>query len=296
MSLFLQLLVNGLIAGAIYALVASGFSLIYSTNKFVHFAHGSAIAVSAYALFFLFSMVGLDFWLSVLFAILFTALFGLGMNFAVYAPLRKRKASGLILLIASIALLILFESLILLFFGADVKTINFIKVEKGLELFGAIITPLQIVIIISSIVLLVFLFVFMKYSKLGKAMRAVADNKDVSEIVGISSKKIFAWSFVIGSAIAGVAGVLVGLEQNLEPMMGTNLMIKGFTGAIIGGVGSVPGAILGSFLLGLAENFGIWYLPSGYKDAIAFVILFIFLLFRPQGILGIKKIGDKEKV
>jgi branched-subunit amino acid ABC-type transport system permease component len=231
-----------------------------------------------------------------LLAILFTALFGLGMNFAVYEPLRKKKASGLILLIASIALLILFESLILLFFGADVKTINFIKVEKGLDIFGAIITPLQIVIIMTSLVLLAVLFVFMKNTKLGKAMRAVSDNKDVAEIVGISSKKIFAWSFVIGSAIAGVAGVLVGLEQNLEPMMGTNLMIKGFTGAIIGGVGSVPGAILGSFLLGLAENFGIWYLPSGYKDAIAFVILFIFLLFRPQGILGIKKVGDKEKV
>jgi branched-chain amino acid transport system permease protein len=129
----------------------------------------------------------------------------------------------------------------------------------------------------------------MKKTKIGKAMRAVADNKDVAEIVGISSEKIYAYSFIVGSAIAGIAGILVGLEQNLEPTMGTNLMIKGFTGAIIGGIGSVPGAILGSFLLGLVENFGIWFLPSGYKDAIAFVILFIFLLFRHQGILGLKK-------
>ena len=100
---------------------------------------------------------------------------------------------------------------------------------------------------------------------------------------------MFDYSFAIGSAIAGVAGILVGLEQNLEPTMGTNLIIKGFTGAIIGGVNSVPGSVLGSFLLGFAENFGIWYLPSGYKDAIAFVILFAFLLFRPQGILGVNK-------
>jgi len=134
----------------------------------------------------------------------------------------------------------------------------------------------------------------MKKTKIGKAMRAVADNKDVAEICGISSNKIFAWSFAIGSVIAGIAGILVALEQNLEPVMGTNLMIKGFTAAIIGGVGSVPGAVLGAFLLGFAENFGIWFLPSGYKDAIAFVILFIFLLFRPQGILGIKKQGEKE--
>jgi len=293
MSIFLQLFINGLIAGAIYALVAAGFSLIYSTNKFVHFAHGSTIAVSSYVLYYLFSTIGLDFYLSVLFAVLFAGLFGVFMLEAVYLPLSKRKASGLILLTASVALLILVESFILLIFGADVKTINFIKVEKGLEFFGAIITPLQIVIVISSLVLLVGLYFFMKHTKLGKAMRAVSDNKEVAEIVGISSKKIFIWSFFIGSLIAGVGGVLVGLEQNLEPTMGTNLMIKGFTGAIIGGVGSVPGAVLGSFLLGFAENFGIWYLPSGYKDAIAFVILFIFLLFRPQGILGIKKNGEK---
>lgn len=288
-SIAIQLLINGLIAGAIYSLVASGFSLIYSTNKFVHFAHGSTIAFSAYFLYYLFSVIGLDFYLSAIFAVIFSGLFGVFMLEFFYAPLSKRKASGLILLTASVALLILFESIILLLFGADVKTLNFIKVEKGMELFGAIITPLQSAIIIISLVLLLVLYFFMKKTKLGKAMRAVSDNKDVAEIVGISSKKIFVWSFFIGSFIAGIGGVLIALEQNLEPMMGTNLMIKGFTGAIIGGVGSVPGAVLGSFLLGFAENFGIWYLPSGYKDAIAFVILFVFLLLRPQGILGIKK-------
>jgi len=293
MSLFLQLLINGLIAGAIYALVASGFSVIYSTNKFVHFAHGSAIAASAYVLYFLFAGLNLEFWLSAVLAVGFAALLGFAMNWLVYSRLREKKASALILLIASVALLILIESLILLFFGADVKTINLIKVERGIDFFGAIITPLQIVIIAFSVALLGGLFVFMKKTKLGKAMRAVADNKDAAEIVGISSRKIYAYSFIIGSAIAGIAGILVALEQNLEPMMGTNLMIKGFTGAIIGGVGSVPGAILGSFLLGLSENFGIWFLPSGYKDAIAFVILFAFLLLRPQGIFGIKKAGSK---
>lgn len=287
--MFLQLLINGLIAGAIYALVASGFSLIYSTCKFVHFAHGATIAFSAYFLYFFFATLGLSFWPAVILAIICACILGWLMNKIVYKKLRKRKASNVILLIASFALLILLESLILMLFGADVKTIGFIKIAKGLEFLGAIITPLQIVIIAVSIVLLVLLYLFMKKTKIGKAMRAVADNKDVAEIVGISSEKIYAYSFIVGSAIAGIAGILVGLEQNLEPTMGTNLMIKGFTGAIIGGIGSVPGAILGSFLLGLVENFGIWFLPSGYKDAIAFVILFIFLLFRHQGILGIKR-------
>lgn len=287
--MFFQLLINGLIAGAIYALVASGFSLIYATCKFIHFAHGATIAFSAYFLYFLFSGLGLSFGLSVIFAIIFAAFLGWLMNKLVYKELRKRKTSNVILLMTSFALLIFFESLILMLFGADVKTIGFLKIARGLDFLGAIITPLQIVIIAVSLVLLVLLYFFMKRTKIGKAMRAVADNKDVAEVVGISSEKIYSWSFIVGSAIAGIAAILVGLEQNLEPMMGTNLMIKGFTGAIIGGIGSVPGAVLGSFLLGLAENFGIWFLPSGYKDAIAFVILFIFLLFRHQGILGIKR-------
>lgn len=287
--IFMQLLVNGLIAGAIYALVASGFSLIYSTCKFIHFAHGSTIAFSAYFLYFFFSTLGLNFGLSVILTIILAGVFGLLVNGIVFRELRRRKASNLILLMASFSLLIIFESLILIFFGADVKTIGFIQVSKGIEILGAIITLLQIIIVSVSLLLLIAFFFFMKKTKIGKAMRAVSDNKDVAEIVGISSEKIYSWSFVIGSAIAGIGGILVGLEQNLEPTMGTNLMIKGFTAAIIGGIGSVPGAILGSFLLGLAENFGVWYLPSGYKDAIAFVILFLFLLFRPQGILGKKK-------
>jgi branched-subunit amino acid ABC-type transport system permease component len=289
-----QIFINGLIAGAIYALVASGFSLIYSTCKFVHFAHGAVISLTAYFLFFLFSISGLNFWLSIIFALIFSVLVGWLMNKIVYEKFRKRKTSSTILLIASFALLILLESLILILFGADIKTIGYIKISKGLEFLGAIITPLQIIIVGASIFLLIFLWFFMKKTKIGKAMRAVSDNKDVAEIVGISSEKIYLWVFAIGSIIAGVSGILVGLEQNLEPMMGGNLMIKGFTAAIIGGIDSVPGAILGSFLLGFAENFGIWFLPSGYKDAIAFIILFIFLLFRPQGILSMKRFVNSK--
>ena len=293
MSILFQLIANGLIAGAIYALVAAGFSLIYSTNKFVHFAHGATIAISAYIVWFLFSELGLEFSLAVVLTLIFSALFGIGMHYLIYNPLRKRDASPLILLTASVALLIFIESLIILLFGADLKTIGLIKVERGMDVLGAIVTPLQMWIIVIAIVLLAALYLLMKKTKIGKAMRAVSDNKDVAEIVGISSTRIFAWSFAVGSVIAGIAGILVGLEQSLEPTMGTNLMIKGFTGAIIGGIGSVPGAILGAFLLGLTENFGVWFLPSGYKDAIAFVLLFVFLLFRPQGLLGIKKEGEK---
>src|SRR3989344_6463605 len=180
MSIASQILFNSVIAGSIYALVALGFSLIYNTCKFVNFAHGSVVAFSAYMAYFFFSVLGVDFGFSVLFALILASLLGWAMNFFVYREFRERKASSSILLIASFGLLILIESLVLMSFGADVKTINYIRVSKGLEIFGAIITPLQIVIVASSIVVSIGLFLFMKKTKLGKAMRAVSNNKDVA--------------------------------------------------------------------------------------------------------------------
>lgn len=286
--IFIQLLINSLIAGAIYSLIASGFSLIYSTSKFIHIAHGVIVAFSGYLLYFFYSHLGINFWISVVLSIIGGIILGWSSNQFIYKPLRKKGAGSATLLVSSVALLIFLESAILILFGADVKTIGAIKISKGIEFLGAIITPLQIIIALISFIFLFLLFILMKKTKIGKAMRAVADNKETAEIVGISVEKIYAWSFVIGSLIAGIAGILVSLEQNLSPTMGTVLIIGGFTGAVIGGIGSVPGAILGSFILGLAENFGIWFLPSGYKMAIAFVILFIFLLFCRQGILGKK--------
>ena len=208
-------------------------------------------------------------------------------------PKNRKKASNVVLLIASIGILILFQNLIQLIFGANVKEIGYLEVRKGMEIWGASITPLQVVIIAVSVVLMISFYFFMKYTRLGRNMRAVSDNKELASVMGINYRRIADYSFFIGSGLAGVAGILIGLEQNLEPVMGTMLIIKGFTGAVIGGVSSVAGAVVGSGLLGFAENFGIWYLPSGYKDAIAFVLLFIFLLIRPTGIFGINK-GVKQ--
>ena len=286
---FLQLLFNSLIIGSIYALVAAGFSLIYSTNKFIHFGHGASVVLAGYLLFGLFTKLHVPFAIACLLCIALTALAGWGMYQFVYVPLQRRKSSTVILLIGSIALLILIENLILLFAGADVKTIGLVAVARGLEIGGAIITPLQIVLIGSSIVILLGLFLLMNKTTLGRNLRAVANNRELSEIMGLNSKRLIAISFIIGSALAGIAGILISLEQNLEPSMGTNLMIKGFSGSIIGGILSVPGSIVGSYIIGIAENFGTWYLPSGYKDAITFSLLFLFLLFRPMGIFGVDK-------
>jgi branched-chain amino acid transport system permease protein len=288
MNVFTQILINGLISGAIYALIASGFSLIYTTNKFVNFAHGSIAIFGGYLFYWLFSALGFPFITAASLAICSSALFGYIINLILFKPLRKKGASSSILLVASIALTILIDSIILLLFGAQVKTIE-LSHPGPLQVCGAYITQLQIIIIASSLLITVALSLFVKKTKLGKAMRAVSDNRDAAEIMGISSKKIYGWSFAIGSFISGIAGVLIAMEQNLEPTMGSSLMIKGFTGAVIGGIGSVPGALLGSLILGLSENFGIWFLPSGYKDAIAFTILLVFLLFKAQGIFSVDK-------
>ena len=293
MALLAQLIVNGIIAGSLYALVAAGFSLIYATNSFMHFAHGISVVVSAYILLTLFTILHVPFFLACLLTLVLAALFGLFMNRAIYVPMRKRRASNVVLLIASIGLLILFQNVVQLLFGAQVRTIGYVGISRGMDVLGAIVTPIQIWIVAITALLLPALWLLMRRTRLGRDMRAVADNRELASIVGINPQRIADYSFLIGSALAGLAGILIGLEQNLVPPMGTSLMIKGFTGAVIGGITSVPGAIVGSYVLGLVENLGIWYLPSGYKDAIAFALLFLFLLLRPTGLFGISK-GVKE--
>ncbi|HAT03575.1 MAG TPA: branched-chain amino acid ABC transporter permease [Candidatus Magasanikbacteria bacterium] len=291
--MFLQLLINGLIAGSIYALISSGFSIIYTTNKFVHFAHGSTATVAAYFLYWTFSGLGIPIYITFPLTIFVAALFGFLIHLVIYLPLKKRKTSSVILLIASIGIMIFCDNLMQLLFGANVKILSIFPHGRGIEFLGAYITPIQIAILIIVLILFVGLWTFSKYSRLGKIMRAVADNPELAKTTGINSVRIQHWSFVIGSAIAGLAGILIALEHNIEPSMGTHLMIQGFTAAVIGGVTSLPGSIVGAYVLGLVENFGIWWLPSGYKSAIAFVLLLAFLLVRPQGIFGINK-GARE--
>ncbi|MBI4448673.1 branched-chain amino acid ABC transporter permease [Candidatus Woesearchaeota archaeon] len=286
MAIATQLILNGIIAGAIYALVASGFALIYSVAKFMHFSHGAVVAMGAYFLYMFAVLLGWPLPVAIVGALILSALLGEVMNRVAYRPLRMRKSSSAVLLIASLALMSLVSASILAVWGADVKTVP-IK-NPVFELLGARVTKLQLVIIGVSLVLLVVLWILMRKTRLGKAMRAVADHKEVAQTVGIDPESIYTKTFLIGSFLGGVAGILIGLEQNLYPQMGTSLAIKGFTGAVVGGLTSVPGAVLGSFILGLVENIGIWWLPSGYKDAIAFVLLFVFLLFKPNGLMGSK--------
>ncbi len=282
-----QLILNGIIAGGIYALIAIGFTLTYGLLRFLNMAHGSLYVLGAYLAYFAFSL-GFPIVAAFIIAVIGTAIAGVLLNKTVFKPLRDRKSSTLILLIASLGVFIFIENLILAIFGAEVRTIRTGPITQGMDFFGAIITQTQVVILLVAIVTLFLVEIFLQKTKTGKAMRATADNKDVAQVIGIDVEKITTYTFALGSALAASAGVLIAVEQNLEPTMGLSAIIKGFTASVVGGLGSVRGAVAGAFLLGLVENIGIWFLPSGYKDAIAFVVLVAFLLFRPQGLFGRK--------
>jgi len=288
-----QLLLNGLISGGIYTLVALGFTLIYRTVKFFHFAHGVVYAVGAYLAYSLIISLGLNPIISFFLAVFLTGLIGVLIDRLVYRPLRKRKAPNLVFLIASFGIFIFLQNLLQLIYGAQILTIRTGPVKEGHHILGAIITDTQILILVMSVALCLGLWMFVKKTKLGKAMRAVADDPLAASIVGINPERIILAAFAIGSALAGAAGILISLETNIEPTMGMNAILKGIIASIIGGIGSIPGAMFGGLFLGIAENLGIWKISAGWKDCIAFVILIVFLLVRPGGIMGIKPKGER---
>jgi len=283
-----QLIVNGLIAGSIYALAASGFALVYYVLKFQYFSHGAIMSIGAYLFFAFLNLMELNYIAAAILTVVGCIFATLLSNWLLYKQLRKRKATPTVTLIASIVLLIFTSALMLAFFGSSTKTITLTKYNKIFDFGIFTITSIQISIIIFAAILFLFLWFIFKKTKFGKAMRALADNKDVAQVVGINPEKIYAYTFIIAAVFGAVGGMLLGLEQNLYPRMGIPIIIKGFISSVVGGLGSVPGSIIGGLFIGLAENVGVLYLPTGYKDVISFSVLLLFLLFRPQGILGVK--------
>ncbi len=288
-----QVVINGIIAGCIYALVALGFAVIYRTVKFFHFAHGVVYAIGAYIAYSLIISLGVNPVISFFLAATLAGVGGVIIDRLVYKPLRKRKAPNLVFLIASFGIFIFIQNLLQLIYGAQILTIRTGPVKEGHHFLGAVITNTQILILAASVGLSVGLWLFVKKTKLGKAMRAVADDRIAASIVGINPERIILAAFAIGSALAGAAGILISLETNIEPTMGMNAILKGIIASIIGGIGSIPGAMFGGLFLGIAENLGIWKISAGWKDCIAFVILIVFLLVRPGGIMGIKPKGER---
>ena len=285
MEYYAQLLVNGIIAGSIYALFAVGLTMVYGVFRFINFAHGELIAWGAYlALFFTRSPFSLPINFAVLPALVITALLGLAQDRFVFEPLRQ--GNRISLLIASIGLSYFMRNAIRLIWGSDLQTYG-LKLTRGIDLAGLSITSAQIAMVAAAILFLAVLYVLLTHTLLGKSLRAVADNMTLAEIMGVSIKKVRVTVWVLASLFSAVGGILLAVDTNLEPMMGLTNLIKAFAAVLLGGAGNVWGALLGGLIIGIAENISVAFISPGYKDFISFALIILMLLFRPRGIFGI---------
>jgi len=283
-----QIIVNGAISGSVILLIAIGFGIIFRSARFFHFAHGAVLVVAPYAAFQTMKWVALPLVLVLPVAIMTATALGTGIEVFVYRPLRHRKAGSPILLIASLGIYIVIQNVVSLCFGDDTKSIRTRIVSPGYDLYGARITGIQFITICVAIIITVGILILMKQTKLGIAFRAVANDPKLARTAGIETDSVILWSFVLGSAFASVGGVLMAMDTDMTPTMGMRALMMGVVAVIIGDVNSFIGIALGSVFLGMALHLGVWKIGTQWQDSIAFLILLIFLLFRPQGFLGKK--------
>lgn len=291
MDLFAQLLVNGVIAGSLYALVACSFGLILGTTGTFHFAHGVVYAAGAYGAYFAASR-GLPLWAAVGVGIAGAALLGVLIEIVVYRPLRKIAASPLVILIASLGTLIVLENAIAIGFSTDAKVLEGFP-RRGVIVGGVGFTTLHVTMVAVSLVVFLGLLAFLRWTRTGRAIRAVANSPEMAEIVGIDTGRVFLLVFAIGSALAAPAAILIMMDRGGTPDMGMEAILIAAIAVIVGGIGSVPGAALGALIIGLAQNLGVMKIPSEWQAAIAFGLLLVVVILRPHGLLG-KKLKKAE--
>ena len=290
LSTNLQMLTAGLAMGSIYALVALGFVLIFNAVGVVNFAQGEFVMVPAFVAVALIDVLHLPYPLMFLLTVIFMGVFGLIFQRIAYYPLRNR--SFLPVVISTIGVSIFLRNGAQIVFGAEPELLARPTPPDVLHLGGVFVDPQYVVIVAVTAVLLVFQYYFFEKTSLGKKMQATAQDKDMARLLGIRVATMIAFTFIYSSILGAVAGILVGPVFYVTKEMGAMLGLKAFCATIVGGFGSVPGAILGGLFLGIVEVFASFYISSGYRDAFAFIILILVLLFRPQGFFG-EKIAEK---
>ena len=285
MDLFGQLLANGLGNGAHYALLGLGFGLIFTTTRIVHFAYGPVFAVSAFAVWLATAAVGLPLSIGVVFAPVTAAAAGGLVYWFAYRPFERRGMSSHSVLILSLGLSIVLESLLTLGFGPNIHTIP--DFAPPIFILGPVfLTGLQIAEVIAALCVAGAALLFLRQTRYGQAILALSDDRDMARIVGIDTDRISLIVFAMGSAIASVAAVFTLLNEGATPSMGFNPVFVAFVVSVVGGLGSIPGSVLGGFLVGLVESLGLWKIPTEWQNSIAFVLLFVVLLVRPQGLFA----------
>lgn len=291
---FISYLINGISLGSVYAIIALGYTMVYGIAKMLNFAHGDVIMVGSYVVLTLVTAMGLNPMLAIAVAVIACTVLGVVIERVAYRPLRN-AASPLAVLITAIGVSYLLQNLALLIFGANTKSFTSVVTVPALVLAGGRLTISgeTMVTILACIVIMIGLTLFIKRSKAGQAMLAVSEDKGAAQLMGINVNATIALTFAIGSALAAIAGVLLcSAYPSLTPYTGAMPGIKAFVAAVFGGIGSIPGALIGGILLGIIEILGRAYISSQLSDAIVFAVLIIVLLVKPTGILG-KQIHEK---
>ena len=291
MAHFLQTFISGLSLGSIYALIALGYTMVYGIAKMLNFAHGDIIMVGAYAVITAVFTCGMPPLVAVLVSVVVCALLGVTIEFLAYRPLRQ--APPLSVLITAIGVSYLLQNLALLIFGSEQLAFPSIISLPSITLGSVTIDGITLATLIVTAAIMIVLTLFINKTRLGKAMRAVSEDKGAAELMGISVNRTITITFAIGSALAAVASIFYGAAYvYIKPTTGSMPGIKAFTAAVFGGIGSIPGAMLGGILLGLIEQLSKTYISTLWADAIVFGVLVLVLVVKPTGLLG-KKISEK---
>lgn len=282
-----QLAVNGVIAGSAYALLALGFGIIYGTTRTFHFAHGAVYTLAGYVFYHTLVVGGAPFFVGVVAALAVAGVLGPAMERFIYRPLRTSGASEMEVLLSSLGLYVLIENLIIILWRSDPRTVPVLdSLQQGIEAGPVWVTGLQVLVLLASLILWGALFLFLKRTKPGKAIRALAADPEMTEIVGISEEGVRVLVYGLGSVLAGISAIFAAIDAGISPSSGMNALLIATISVIVGGTSSISGGVAGGFLIGLAENVGIWQIASEWKQAIAFGVLVVFILLRPTGLIG----------
>jgi len=292
MQEFLQQLVNGLSIGSIYALIALGYTMVYGIIKLINFAHGDMYMIGAYLGLISITVFKLPFFLALISTMILTALLGVIIERIAYKPLRK--STRVAALITAIGVSFFLQNIVSRIMGAKIYTFPPVLANKLFKIGGIRINSQQVVIFITAILLMFLLQIVVQKTKVGRAMRSVAVDTDAAKLMGVNVDQTITLTFAIGSSLAAAAGIMVGIYYNtINPLMGFAPGLKAFVAAVFGGIGIIPGAMLGGFFIGLIETFVSGYGSTLYKDAVVYGILILVLIIKPSGLLGKNK---KEKV
>ncbi|MGT2911240.1 branched-chain amino acid ABC transporter permease [Streptococcus cameli] len=286
-----QQLVNGLILGSVYALVALGYTMVYGIIKLINFAHGDIYMMGAFIGYFLINTFQMNFFVALILTMVLTAAIGVIIEYLAYRPLRN--STKIAALITAIGVSFLLEYGMIYFFGANTRAFPQALETVKYNLGPITITNVQLTILGVSVFLMLALQFIVQKTKMGKAMRAVSVDSDAAQLMGINVNSTISFTFALGSALAGAAGVLIGLYYNsVEPLMGMAPGIKSFVAAVLGGIGIIPGSALGGMVIGFLETLAVTVGFSSYRDAVVYAVLILILLVRPAGILG-KNVKEK---